>query len=624
MRAKAMSITLVPALAAETLSGNPVAGNLDELTAIDQFLKGFDGDSYTYYAAMQSVQISLRDLQSEAVSRVQAKVTDSLIPGNQSLGADLVTGMTALGRYAAEVDRIHQAAAAILSDVDAALANLRAHADAMGQLAGELGVSPWYSWSEGPPMTMPVAGRQPGDDESWNAGAHGREASQSEWGRHASQWQSSIAHIRSAQERWRVLVEQRQAAEGALAGALRETRIGLLLSFARGTGESFRRTVALGVSGEFRGDTTALNGAAEVAQLLGGTASASETAAIWMELERDASFDTGRLLEEYCFELADLNGLPFAARDLAGRYALDYALNARTPEHLGEAFVRMGFGQGSRSLADLRQDLRAIQAALMQADGAVGAGDTVQLVTLGQHAGATTAALSLGDLDEAATVGVMVSGMLSNVQGIAANLPALQQMRGPNRNTAMVNWLGYRSPGVLEEGFQHRADAGARELAGFLDGIDVQRSERQIDRFVGIGHSYGTNVLAEALKQTDASVDAYVSVGSAGITPETWLTGLGVEEIWVTQALGDGLAPVGQFVHVGGSLVNDVAPFAPRLNPAGLPGARVFSSGASGGGKAVTIHDLLSGDDAPDEVGYFDPDSTSLRRIGEIFRDELK
>ena len=381
------------------------------------------------------------------------------------------------------------------------------------------------------------------------------------------------------------------------------------------------------------------------AVLLKSGATPEEVSAAWAKLIANEEFDADRFIEEHAFELASRNGLPFAVMDQAARAALRYALDVDHPERLKESFARMGFTDGERSLEEFRTDLEAIRDALADAEFRVGDGGVAQLVGFGRHDGAVTAGISLGDLDRASTVGLLVSGMSSDVRGIADAFDAFEKVRAGDVNIAMLTWVGYRSPNLPEEAFQNRANAGAAALTGFLDGIAVQRSGNPIGRFVTMGHSYGTNVLAEALKITNAKVDAFVTLGSAGLKYGTTAKDLGVPEIHATHANGDNIAEaVGQRFHFRFIAEDGGGLYEARVDPRNLDGVKTFSSEKTPDGKRVTMHNLVNpikwkdtwlagpalqwaadtfdGTAAADEVGYLNRESSTVSGLKRIVRGE--
>lgn len=374
--------------------------------------------------------------------------------------------------------------------------------------------------------------------------------------------------------------------------------------------------------------------------LLSGALTPEEVAKTWAALLADPNFDAEEALEKYSFEFAKLDGLPFGAMSHAAEYALGFALDKDHPGNLTIAYERMGFQPGELSMEDFKKDLEAIQKSFIKAGKLVQGPDVVQLVSFGRHDGVVTAGISLGDLDTASHVGVFVSGMLSNVRQLSDTLDAFKTIRGGDTNMAMVTWIGYRSPSMSEEAFQNRADSGGVAFASFLDGIAAQRTgQPPLERLVALGHSYGTNVVSEALKITQAHVQAFVTIGSAGLQYGTTAEQLGDSdlEIYATHAEGDGAAKFGRNFHFRFGIEDGGGIYESRVNPMDLEGAVTFSSEADGGGKQVTMHNLknpielpgflswmgdLDGIPAKEEIGYMDYRSSTVNGVKKIMRGE--
>ncbi|MFF8819344.1 alpha/beta hydrolase [Leucobacter sp. NPDC015123] len=375
--------------------------------------------------------------------------------------------------------------------------------------------------------------------------------------------------------------------------------------------------------------------------------SPAEVAQIWALLAASKGFNLERLVERHSFELACLDGIPFWVMDKAGRYALEWALDEEHPDNLAAAYGRMGLQPGDMSLADFELDLKGIREGLAKAEKLAGK-DPVLLLSLGSHDGAVAAGISMGNLDTARQVGLFASGMGSNVRQIGDALDAFREIRDGDPDYAMVTWIGYRSPNLLEEAWQGRADSGAPRLSSFMDGIAAQRGD-SIDRFVAIGHSYGTNVVAEALKNTTAKVDSFVALGSAGLkygTAAEDLTALSDSKgtkIYATHASRDNIAAgVGQYLHFRHASEDGGGVYQKREDPRKLEGAYVFSSEETERGKQVTMHNLVhpiawdalpgvggplqwmadtfDGTEAADEIGYLYPESSTVGALWDIMR----
>ncbi|UOQ56480.1 alpha/beta hydrolase family protein [Leucobacter allii] len=653
--------TAVPTDAAALLPETPVRGSAAEASAVGAYARGVRQDGERIAAALRTAVGALAAITSRGVTGIASRLEGTLAPGVELVSRTADAGVGALDRFGAEIERIHADAARTLAAVEAALAEIRTAAAEIAAVAERLGIAASYPWDVGAPARLPEPRLEAiGGGIGALAGAPGasigeldpgqrdlavqqlRALYEERWFRAACAWRSGVDAIGDARDRWRVLRDERCDAEIRLRDALHDTELGGLVEASGADVALTRLAIAAAVSGEHGGVRTDGGGLAALPALLAGELDPEQVARAWRRLEA-SGVDTERLLREHCFELADLDGLPFAARDAAGRAALTEALDAEHPARLHEAFARMGFELGERSYAELRRDLLAVRDALRKAELGAGPGESVQLVALGRHDGALAAAISLGDLDQAGTVGVLVPGMRSDVHGLGDAYGAFRSIRGDRPDVAMVSWSGYRAPGLIEEMFQTRADAGGAELAAFLDGLAAMRAADPPDRLVVIGHSYGTNVAAEGLRATRADVDAFVSLGSAGLRYATTADALGVPEVHATHAAGDGIAHgLGQHVHVRPWFDGGGA-YEARVDPRELAGAREFTSERTADGAAVTMHNLLvpiswgpewlglqrladglDGTAAADEIGYLNTRSSTVHELGKIVRDEWR
>lgn len=635
----------VPSDGTSLLEGTPVFGSVDEINAAGKFVQNVYDDANDYRVAVQNADYTLVSVTSQGVAKISEKLSGKLLPGADTVSVSADDAKSAFDDYASEVERIHSDAGNVKQDINDAITSIRSQVSEIEGIASLIRVKTPYVWDVGAPGTLPEPQLGPQADDL-DAGAqeravqHLRSMYEMQWTRAASIWHNAIEDVDSAKTKWANLIEDRRSAEGRLVAALDDTTIGQLLSVSGNSVSSRRFTIAAGITGELWGANTNAPGVENLSRLLDGELSPEEVAQVWEQLQEEG-VDTDALVQEYSVELANLNGLPFSVMDAAGRAALAYALDTKHPEQLEDAFHRMGFESGDMSLEEFMKDLTAVQDALGDADDLAAPGDTVQLVSLGQHDGAATAGISMGNLDTAETVGVFVSGMNSNVRGISDAFDAFRSIRGDDLSMAMVTWVGYRAPNIPEEAFQDRANAGSVPLASFLDGIAVQRSDNPIGRFAVLGHSYGTNVAAEALKISDAPVDVYVTLGSAGLQHGTTAEDLGVKEIYATHANGDNIAQtIGRHVHFRSGIEDGGGIYEARVDPRDLAGAHEFSSEETAEGEAVTMHNLvnpmdwpewlglqwladnLDGTAAADEIGYLNPTSSTVHELGNIMRGE--
>ncbi len=270
------------------------------------------------------------------------------------------------------------------------------------------------------------------------------------------------------------------------------------------------------------------------------------------------------------FRIGNLDGLPAWVRNLANRSEVE-----RYGARLDEGWVRArkeypdasdyqrqwvawkyaGLSEEeARSVANLRRELRKRPEAQL-------------LVFDMKHEGATRAAVSIGDLDNASHVGVFVPGIgsrIGNSGNVKMYLDHMKNLRtetgkvlqkdlqGAKEDVACVYWLGYSPPSGLEGGpsvttalKEGRAADGGRSLANFADGIEVNNpgSRRSL-----LGHSYGSVTSAHALVRTD-SFDSFVAFGSPGIPDGVSDVRVPAGERYYGVARGDLVAGVGPYVH---------------------------------------------------------------------------
>ncbi|MGM1017809.1 MAG: alpha/beta hydrolase [Actinomycetota bacterium] len=371
--------------------------------------------------------------------------------------------------------------------------------------------------------------------------------------------------------------------------------------------------------------------------VLGGALSPSEVAEWWASLGvgRDVA---AQFPPDVQVRLASMDGLPAWVQDVASREFLTYAL--KNPE---QAYELMGFedpygaiGRGAHpvsvgsdlTLTEFTEQLHTIRDALTAAEDAAEALEdhpVVQVLGFGSHDGALVAGISVGNVDTAAHVGVNVSGMGSGVHDLTSGNQAAHALyrTASKYNTgasfAVVNWVGYRSPTFDEVPFMERADAGAQELTGFLNGIAASRQQagNPPERVNVYAHSFGSTVAVEAVKDIDVPVDIVATYGSAGVKNDTTIDDLHADRVYATHGPGDNVAELGRLLG------------EKTVDPVDLDGVVEFSSrdniGADGSEKkGTTMHSMYVEEDEwawnnwDGTVGYLSPGSTSLDRMGHM------
>jgi pimeloyl-ACP methyl ester carboxylesterase len=163
------------------------------------------------------------------------------------------------------------------------------------------------------------------------------------------------------------------------------------------------------------------------------------------------------------------------------------------------------------------------------------------------------------------------------------------------RSSAVVSWIGYRTPNVFSVASFGVAQVGAARLTDAVNGLKAARADSRPYTAV-LAHSYGATAALLALQAHAFSVDALAMVGAPG-SPAQSVRQLSVpaQDVFVGQAVWDGVATSGFF----GS-----DPAAPSYGATPL--------GTSGGVDPLT-HLRLG--PAVGHNGYFAPGSEAMRNL---------
>lgn len=224
----------------------------------------------------------------------------------------------------------------------------------------------------------------------------------------------------------------------------------------------------------------------------------------WAGLDADEQ-DT--LLAHAPSIVGNLEGVPYAVRDRANRSTLASGL----ADHDTSAAHTAMLGQVRDSLRREPGDPQRF------------------LVTLDTRA-AGRAAISIGDLDTAADVTVIVPGMFFTVTGQMADFtntandlaseqatlaPLAAGGSGDGSGVAVVAWMGYRTPDLSNIMSLSLADTGAQRLERTVDGLRQIRDGDQ-PRLNIVAHSYGSTMALMALASGRMSADTLTVLGSPG------------------------------------------------------------------------------------------------------------
>lgn len=371
----------------------PEYGPESTLRYLDRVLE----ESAEYRSCLDRVGSRLERMRGSAADGLVERV-NRLDSGCLPVHTSTEAALFALREYAGSVLEIHAGARRAERTVESSATAIRAASAQIGEIARELGLPEDFAWDAPPSPVMPA----PVLPERLLIGGALVEAHRERWAVAARRWGEALDDARAARRNWLQLVAERRERERMLMSRLESTEVGRLAWAAESGGAG---GIARAVECAFTPDRPWEP--PDLQLLIGGGLTAAEATAAWNRLIASDA-DIGRLIRRYCFELADVDGIPFWVQDRASRLALNLALESDA--HLIDAYRRMGFAPGARSMSEFRTDLSVLRSALQQADRV---SDVAQLVGFGSRDGVVTAAISFGDLDTADTVGVFVSGMRS-------------------------------------------------------------------------------------------------------------------------------------------------------------------------------------------------------------------
>lgn len=289
----------------------------------------------------------------------------------------------------------------------------------------------------------------------------------------------------------------------------------------------------------------------------------AQFAQLWNELtpaERD-------LLYSKNSAIGNSNGMPAVDRDHYNRQTLSTELSAaqaaqarldmlraQHPDWANGAFPASRVPGALTGYREWKDQWDAAQNAvkylpdLKAVSDAVSADPNRKLMVLDTHTGKQArAAIAVGDPDTATHVSVSAPGLNTTVHGgirdmvsEATNMrsEALRQLHstpGHGQDTvSAIAWIGYDPPqvpgwdqpgasaaGLWGVSHDDIAKAGARDLAGFYDGIQAAHQGGRAD-LTAIGHSYGSLTTGLALQEPgDHGVSRALFYGSPGIEATT-------------------------------------------------------------------------------------------------------
>lgn len=232
-------------------------------------------------------------------------------------------------------------------------------------------------------------------------------------------------------------------------------------------------------------------------------------AAWWAGLSLDAQL---RLVQERPELIGGLDGIPAWARDAANRVLLDTALV--------ELSAQAAAQQPTPVFTPMNEQLHfvlSVQAALARAE-ADGRPAQLYLLDIDNE----LAAISIGDLDTADSVAVLVPGtgvdvtvdMTAQVQRATVVWAATESLQGAE-DVAVLAWIGYDTPNRVQAVSASSASAGGPLLASAVAGLAARPG--QPPRTTVVAHSYGTVTTALAAQQPgEFEATSVVLLGSPG------------------------------------------------------------------------------------------------------------
>ncbi|WP_157489891.1 alpha/beta hydrolase [Frigoribacterium sp. Leaf44] len=261
--------------------------------------------------------------------------------------------------------------------------------------------------------------------------------------------------------------------------------------------------------------------AAALVAAVGGQVPPDDAAAWWSDLGDDRRTVLAHAVPGV---VGNLEGVPYSVRDTANRQFLRYATTA----------VAGRIGSDAERPDDLRR-LAMLEQVRATLDGATH--DVPFAGTADRHLVALDtvlpgrAAVTVGDLDTADDVSLLVPGMLftvsdqlvdwTNTAGALHDEQATWATLlgrggpGPVPTVAVVAWMGYQTPDLTNFYDLGLAQRGAAHLEGALAGLDAARADDE-PRVSVMAHSYGSTTATIALSSGRVAVDSLVLLGSPG------------------------------------------------------------------------------------------------------------
>lgn len=354
-------------------------------------------------------------------------------------------------------------------------------------------------------------------------------------------------------------------------------------------------------------------GSLELAELPPAGSDPMDVKNAWAEL---TTAQQQALMKEHADLVGNLDGIPVADRDKANRQAMSDQLALLR----AELAALQAKDPGNPLISDLQTNIKGILQIQDRATKFAQHDPPIPFYVLGFDTQGTGHVItSVGDPTTAKNVAVSVPGTSTDlgwsgfyidasakVQDTAANLD-------PNNSVASIYWQGYTAPHSIlpDAAFSSWADAGQPKLASFFAGLPAVTEPGT--HFTVIGHSYGSLVVGDAVKQSGMRPDDVVFIGSPGVGVDHAADlGMDPNHVWSSRYQGD---PI-QFTPPVSAVVEpwELSPFDPAMRFGNDPTSDVF------GGKH-----FFSGSGFPNpdyHTAYWDDGSTSLHNISAIVAND--
>lgn len=256
--------------------------------------------------------------------------------------------------------------------------------------------------------------------------------------------------------------------------------------------------------------------------------------------------------------VGNLDGVPYDVRDRANRTTLADGVGTDDQDSDDQ-----DSGGGSDRAAARTALLAQVRDSLHRESGQA----SRRLIVLDTR-GSGRAAIAVGDLATARDVTVVVPGMFFTVTGqmhdftdtasdlydeqtTVSALATTQTARGvadhASSGTAVLAWMGYRTPDMSNILSLGLARTGAERLERVVDGLDAVRGDDR-PRLNVVAHSYGSTTALMALSSGRMQADSLTVLGSPGSAVQTASElAVGPGQVYVGDAHSDPIAGSGYF-----------------------------------------------------------------------------